>query len=465
MAGKSRKNLAENLHDALFPPRLEDLEGLEGFEGLQLEGAEGPAYDRILETICGVADDSQPVEQYNGSLGVTTQFVLDHQAPVAQVQWNSNLASRYANPGNVNGARFGTGAMISADLFLTCAHLFDGDGGGWIVPRQPGTNTPITSGEIATNMHLNFNYQVDSSGNPRPVEEFAISQLVEFRLGGLDMAICRIAGNPGNRFGSLPVDTVDAIRGDVLAIIGHPAGVPKRVEAGPLTDIVGDYLHYNDIDTLGGNSGSPILSARTGRIVGVHTNGGCTPSSPNGGGANRGVAIGRIRAASPTLQALGVGGGTSLAADTIGSAVAADILGTALSDDLATTRSWDIRTPLALDRGTGWRDILDTSWRDQINTGWRDTVGTIVGETVFDPGRVFDPVVNPAVRPFVQAGTFQQLDPRQGGGGEAGTGPTGAALLASALEALEQASAAQQQSLAALENAWAALAALLDGEA
>ena len=66
------------------------------------------------------------------------------------------------------------------------------DGGGWIVPRQPGTNTPITSGEIATNMHLNFNYQVDSSGNPRPVEEFErFVAAVQARHAWLDAALAR----------------------------------------------------------------------------------------------------------------------------------------------------------------------------------------------------------------------------------------------------------------------------------
>ena len=480
MAAKQRRPVAADLNDALYPPRFEDITNLEGLD-LHLEALEGPDYERILESICGVTDDSQPVEQYDGSLGVTTQFVLDRQAPVAQVQWNTNLGSRYANPGNVSGARFGTGAMVSADLFLTCGHLFDGDGGGWIVPRQPGTNTPIPPAEIATNMHLNFNYQVDPSGAMRTTEEFAITQLVEFRLGGLDMAVCRIAGNPGTRFGFLGVDSVDAVINDMLAIIGHPAGVPKRIEAGPLTGVSGNYLTYIVIDTLGGNSGSPIISARTGRVVGVHTNGGCTPSSPTGGGSNSGVAIGRIRAVSPTIRSLPGPGATGLAQDVMGTPLAADagntalaadalrtdladdVLNTPLSGDLrgtpraadliGTPLSRDVRTALVQDVGTGWRDLVNTSWRDQI--------GTRAGENVFDPGSVFDPRVNPAggLRPFVQAGSFQQIDPVQGWGEAAG-----AADLASVIGELEAAIAAQQESLAALEALWSALTSLLDGE-
>ena len=37
----------------------------------------------LLESICGTADDSQPVEQYNGTLGVTAGFVAAHQSGVS----------------------------------------------------------------------------------------------------------------------------------------------------------------------------------------------------------------------------------------------------------------------------------------------------------------------------------------------------------------------------------------------
>jgi hypothetical protein len=81
--------------------------------------------------------------------------------------------------------------------------------------------------------------------------------------------------------------------------------MPKRIEAGPTTDIVGNTILYNDIDTLGGNSGSGILRASDGRLVGIHTNGGCGPTSPSaGGGSNLGQRIAAVIAASPTLQAL-----------------------------------------------------------------------------------------------------------------------------------------------------------------
>ncbi len=283
-------------------PNLDKL-GLQGkVAGAGLAEAatvDGPDYSQVLESICGVADDSQAVESYDGTLGVTAAFVNSRQSAAAQVQWNANLATIYTNPGNVNGARWGSGTMISDDLFLTCGHLFDADSNGWTVPRQNGTNTPISAQEIAQNMRLNFNYQRDPLGNLRPEQSFAITQLVEYRLGNLDMAVCRIAGNPGAIFGRTAVAIEDTALNDMLAIIGHPAGLPKRIEAGPATSFAGDAIRYNDIDTLGGNSGSGVLHGPTGAIVGVHTNGGC---NSQGTGSNSGVRITSILNNSPTVR-------------------------------------------------------------------------------------------------------------------------------------------------------------------
>ena len=40
------------------------------------------------------------------------------------------------SPGDVSGERFGTGALISDELFLTAGHCFDQSGGGWERPRR-----------------------------------------------------------------------------------------------------------------------------------------------------------------------------------------------------------------------------------------------------------------------------------------------------------------------------------------
>jgi V8-like Glu-specific endopeptidase len=379
--------------DPLFVPHLELLDVMD-VSSRELSGAARDEYAAILETICGAIDDSQPVEQYNGALGVTRAFVDAHQTAVGQLQWNDNLAAIYTNPGTVSGARWCTGTLISNDLFISAGHCFDQTGGGWERPRVNGTMNIISSQEIATRMHVNFNFQVDPAGNPRPEQSFPILQLVEVRLGGLDFAITRLGGNPGASFGVTRVSTTDAAIGDMICIIGHPAGQRKRIEAGPTTDVSGTTISYNDIDTMGGNSGSGILRASDGRIVGIHTNGGC---NAQGTGSNSGVRIASIIAQSPVLQSLtrpklkaiddpittinvlDNGGSMKFIDDPVRT--------NPIFDNIGTLRTLDTTTSKFLDDGVGTRKNLD----DAKNPGL-DNPGP------FDPGRF-----GGGGRPFVMA--------------------------------------------------------------
>lgn len=258
-----------------------------------------------VESICGNADESQDVETYDGTLGVSRDFVDRHETPVGQLQWLGDLAARFAgageSPGDVSGERWGSGTMITDDLFITAGHCFDQFGGGWTRPSRNGR--VIDPGEIATLMQINFNYQVNgASGDLRPGVSFPVLELLEFRLGGLDFAIVRVGnsaggGLPSTTFGVTKVAATDLLtQGAMLAMIQHPAGFPKKIEAGPMFENLGGRISYDSLDTQGGSSGAPILS-EAGELVGVHTNGGCSRFS----GSNYGVSIGAVRTASSLL--------------------------------------------------------------------------------------------------------------------------------------------------------------------
>ena len=59
-----------------------------------------------------------------------------------------------------------------------------------------------------------------------------------------------------------------------LAMVGHPAGLPMKVDRGGWVVDNGSEttLGYN-LDTYGGNSGSPVVDPRTGRVEAVHAHG------------------------------------------------------------------------------------------------------------------------------------------------------------------------------------------------
>ncbi len=267
---------------------------------LEAELIEAQASFLAFESQCGATDDTQDVELYDGSLGVSVDVVRRYSPAVGQLQWVSDLKDRFRrpndSPGNVNGVRWGSGFLIKPSLFLTAGHCFARSGGGWERPKRNGVT--VTEDEIAKLMKVNFNFQLN--GETRQLREehsFPVTQLQEFRFGNLDYAIVELGPNAegelaGKKFGSLAPAPDDLItKGALLCVIQHPNGKPKMVEAGPLVNNSNGKISYDSIDTLGGSSGAAVLNAETGQVVGVHTTGGCTAFS----GENFGVAIGAIK--------------------------------------------------------------------------------------------------------------------------------------------------------------------------
>ncbi|MEM9433682.1 MAG: serine protease [Pseudomonadota bacterium] len=375
--GEAVDHQQENPNDPVLIPDLSKIAKLAEKMAKESLSSDRLEWKDLRETICGTTDDSQPVEQYDGSLGVSQSFVSNNESPVGVLRWHSNLASIYDNPGNVASQRWCTGTMISSNLFLTAGHCFDQTGGGWQRPRVNGSANIISPEEIATRMNVEFNYQVNGSGVLQTPTSVAVEELIEYRLDGLDFAIVRLAGAPGTQFGTTGLAPDDGNVGDMLCIIGHPAGQPKRIEAGPLTSFDDFRIRYNDIDTLGGNSGSGILRESDGCIVGIHTNGGCNVSMT---GSNFGLRITRLRAASPTVQGLGTH--TNTIRDTLTTNAIGDVVQTNATSDVFTNPTQDRGTAIISDRPTNpIRDIITTPVQDRPTTIIADRPPTNV---VFD---------------------------------------------------------------------------------
>ena len=266
-----------------------------------------------LESQCGLVDDLQHVEFYDGTLGVSQDLVEQHEKTTVQLQWLSETAilDKLPDhvPGNVPTQRWCTATLIDATKLLTAGHCFDVGQGelGWITPFKFGPNGLPEFAEpevLATLFVVNFGYQLSSDdGKLRDPDVFPVINLKEYRLGGLDYAIIELGSDTNGQLpadlGHQPgaLDVRDVAASETLAIIQHPQGDPKKIEAGSAQQTFGSDLFYDNIDTHGGSSGSAVRDS-DGEIVAVHTNGGCVPS---GGGANRGVLLKAISAESSEL--------------------------------------------------------------------------------------------------------------------------------------------------------------------
>lgn len=264
-----------------------------------------------IESICGNNDDSQPVELYDGTLGVSKAFVEKISKSVGQLQWKYDFGTEFLEPddreGNVKGVRWCTGTLVGKNIFITAGHCFDRDEmSGWQFPKKGGKI--ITGEEMIKLMKVNFNYEVDrTTGKLRSdTIDYPVETLKEYRNGNLDYAIILLGKDsegkyPGEKFGFVGVSKIKPVKNEMVAIIQHPLGNPKVIEAGRLFSVTSDLIGYDDIDTQAGASGSAVISASSNKIVGIHVLGGCDDVAD---GSNHATPVFLILQASPTLKAI-----------------------------------------------------------------------------------------------------------------------------------------------------------------
>jgi S1-C subfamily serine protease len=165
--------------------------------------------------------------------------------------------------------------------------------------RQVGTGFLVADGVLATNRHvlddLTFGTGALAAGRARvlfqrekgrtdaPDQIVMIEGVVRVHQN-LDIALLAVAklGRPTVDIDATPVD-----EGHQVATLGYPAADPernplftpsifrgdfgfKRAAIGEVLDGGRSPSLYHDCSTLGGNSGSPVFSLQTCRVVGIH---------------------------------------------------------------------------------------------------------------------------------------------------------------------------------------------------
>lgn len=217
---------------------------------------------------------------------------------------------------------------------------------GWIV-NCASNNLQITAGHCSggSNQVLQFNVPPSNANgtlnNPPPQDQYSINSASwQFVNGGIgnDWGIFQVFPNPIT--GLLPAQAQAAsftlkqsLTPPTIRVTGFGVDFndPTRTQTqqthtGPNTGSSGTTMKYQ-VDTEGGNSGSPVIDNATGEAVGVHTHGGC---STGGGGNNSGTSTFNTAFWNAVSQCGGGGGGctnialnkTATASSTNGSNVA-----------------------------------------------------------------------------------------------------------------------------------------------
>ncbi len=201
-------------------------------------------------SICGSRDDSQWVNDYNGTFGMSRSVAQEHQRSkgAMSITGIAGLDDKYCS-----------GTLIGSNLFITAGHCID---------------------DHTTSEYVVMNFEREpSSSTLRTEKPYRILKVLERNRvgfkGTVDYAILQLEGSPGLAWGTARIAKADPPKGSGLVLISHPDGDPKKIVGGSVTGYGNYSIRYSNLDTLGGSSGGGLISTSSGELVGVHTNGGC----------------------------------------------------------------------------------------------------------------------------------------------------------------------------------------------
>lgn len=152
-----------------------------------------------------------------------------------------------------------SGFLVAPDTLVTAGHC---------VSKQSDCAT----------MKWAFGYEVsETAGNPRALRRedvYACKSIVRNSEGSLDYAIIKLDRDTnGTPLSVLPAGQ-NAQVGDDLVMIGYPARLPMKVTDGAkVLSLKSNGDLVTNLDAFGGNSGSVVLNARTGQVVGILVSG------------------------------------------------------------------------------------------------------------------------------------------------------------------------------------------------
>jgi S1-C subfamily serine protease len=183
-----------------------------------------------------------------------------------------SLAFSVGRIDTADGVKIGTGFLVAEDRLVTNDHVLDAlSYGTFVLERGQG--------------FVRFQQRWDPADTEDPVPIVRVIATDP----DLDIAILEIEPQANAPHAPFLLSDVDSADGDFVAVLGYPLKDGGRnpafmealfesrygVKRGAPGEIVktDTSLAFHDCSTLGGNSGSPVLSLKTGKVVGLHRSG------------------------------------------------------------------------------------------------------------------------------------------------------------------------------------------------
>jgi V8-like Glu-specific endopeptidase len=177
----------------------------------------------------------------------------------------------------------GTGFLVSPDLLLTNNHV-------------------LPSADLLADTSFRFNYEEDFQGQAQATEERRPKSNGVFHTNpDLDYTLIQLEGQPGHKWGWLPLRARNISRDERVNIIQHPLGQPKQISLqNNFVQYVGNNVVQYVTSTLEGSSGSPVLNDAW-DVVALHRAGGdiSEPTTQQRYFRNEGILIKRVLADLP----------------------------------------------------------------------------------------------------------------------------------------------------------------------
>jgi len=171
---------------------------------------------------------------------------------------------------------FCSGSLVGEDLIMTAGHCITDEARcqdtkivfGFAIKGAGGKPpSKIAQKEVYSCKKIVTRFLKEQSGSINPLDVGLADP--DAQEPGPDYALIQLDRKvAGHR--PLRINRVQNLQnGDKIRIIGHPVGLPMKISGGTVRDVSGHGYFVTDLDTFGGNSGSPVFNSSTRLIEGI----------------------------------------------------------------------------------------------------------------------------------------------------------------------------------------------------